>query len=325
MRAPAPKTAPAVEQRPPAKPLERLVWLDAARLLAMGMVALQHLITICDLEPPRVLLGLDPGQIGVAMFFAISGLLAAGGRYGNPINWLSKRLSRIYVPYWIAVAGVLSANYIVQYKPAPLSLVIAEFAGVVGWTHRGDIVGIYFWFVSLLLFCYLLAAVVKFDRRVLPVMIVGSIAWLWWDLGFASNTLAFLTGLSLGQLGKRPSPKLTLAIALLAAVLTLAVNPGFACVTIAGLTILTTAIPFSLHEHAEAIIAKLSELSYHFYLVHVPFYLAADKLFPNRIGLVFLLGTTGAAVGAVALYVMETYVRKGIATLYPSGRPAQTA
>ncbi|UUO06867.1 acyltransferase [Blastopirellula sp. J2-11] len=313
--------APRAEaDKPPAQPIERLVWLDAARLGAMGLVALQHIITICDREPPQVLLGLDPGQIGVAIFFAISGLLAAQGKQGHAVRWLSKRLSRIYLPYWIAVTGVLSANYIVQYKPAPLSLVIAELAGVVGWTHRGDIVGIYFWFVSLLLFCYLLAAIVKLDRRVLPLLVVASIAWLWWDQGFASNTLAFLTGLSLGQLGKRPSPLLTLGVTITAAVLTFAVHPGFACVTIAGFAILSTAIPFSLPEQTETIIAKLSELSYHFYLVHVPFYLAADKLFPNALLPVFLLGTTGAVIGAGALYVMEAYLRKGLASLYPSRR-----
>lgn len=288
--------------------------------MAMGLVALQHLITICDQEPPRVMLGLDPGQVGVAIFFAISGLLAAQGKQGHALSWLSKRLSRIYLPYWIAVTGVLTANYIVQYKPAPLSLVLSEYAGIVGWTHRGDIIGVYFWFVSLLLFCYLLAAVVKFDRRILPLLVAGAIAWLWWDAGFAANTLAFLTGLSLGQLGMRPAPKWTLTVTVVAGALTLAVHPGFACVAIAGLTILSTAIPFALHEQAEAVIAKLSELSYHFYLAHVPFYLAADKLFPDHMFMVFMLGTAGAIVGAVALYVMDAYLRKGIAALLPVRR-----
>ncbi|WP_158265108.1 acyltransferase family protein [Blastopirellula marina] len=306
--------------RAPAKTIERLVWLDAARLMAMGMVALQHLITICDVQPPRMLLGLDPGQVGVAMFFAISGLLAAQGKQGHPVSWLSKRLSRIYLPYWIAVTGVLTANYITQYKPAPLSLVLAEYAGIVGWTHRGDIIGVYFWFVSLLLFCYLLAAAVKFDRRILPLLVVAAIVWLRWDVGYASNTLAFLTGLSLGQLGMRPSFKWTMAVTVVAGALTIVVHQGFACVSIAGMTILTTAIPFSLHEQAEKVIAKLSEMSYHFYLAHVPFYLAADKLFPNHLFMVFVLGTAGAMVGAVALYVMDAYLRKGIAALLPVRR-----
>ncbi|TWT38613.1 acyltransferase family protein [Blastopirellula retiformator] len=315
MRVPERQSAHSAPPRSSAKPPERLVWIDAARLLAMGMVALQHLIKICDLEPSQVVLGLEPGPIGLAMFFSISGLLAAQDRHGDPVSWLTKRLTRIYLPYWIAVVGLLLLNYFVQYKPEPLSLVLAELAGVVVWTQQGDILGMYLWFVSLLLFCYLLTAVVKFERRVLPIMIAVSILWLWWDASFASFTLSFLTGLTLGLSADQPSPKIAVSIALGAAVLAFTVHPGFACVTIASLTMLTTAIPFSLQSHTTAIIARLSGMTYHFYLVHVPIYLAVEHFFPHRLAIVFLLGTAGAALGAVALYLLEIYLRKGFFSL----------
>jgi peptidoglycan/LPS O-acetylase OafA/YrhL len=136
----------------PAIGLKRIPWLDVARLLAMAMVAVQHSLSVCDINPSRVFFHLDPGQFGVAMFFSISGFFVVQGRTTNVGPWLRKRLSRIFVPYWITVTAVLIANHLRSYKPVSVWLVVSEYFGLAGWTHRGQIVGVHLWFVSLLLF-----------------------------------------------------------------------------------------------------------------------------------------------------------------------------
>src|SRR5262245_25693545 len=125
----------------------RMPWLDVARLLAMLLVVIQHWLSDCDIRPARIFFKLDSGQIGVAMFFGISGFLGLQGRGANVRQWLTKRLTRIFIPYWIALTGVFIANVIWSYKPVSSVLIVSEYLGLAGWTHRGQIVGVHFWFV----------------------------------------------------------------------------------------------------------------------------------------------------------------------------------
>src|SRR4051812_46615200 len=91
--------------------------LDLLRLAAMALVAVQHLLSVHGLEPPGLVAGLDPGAVGVALFCALSGWLAAKRRQEVAGQWLLRRLVRVYVPLWVSLTGIFAANAVLDYKP----------------------------------------------------------------------------------------------------------------------------------------------------------------------------------------------------------------
>lgn len=102
------------------------------------------------------------GKLGVSIFVFYSGLLHQfqARRAGDDFsvrNWSAKRLLRIYPTYWVGLALTLAFEVLFHAKNyAPLTI-IANIAGVhllikqhtIGMTQS-------YWFISLILLCYLL-------------------------------------------------------------------------------------------------------------------------------------------------------------------------
>ena len=114
---------------------------------------------------------------------------------GEIVGWLGRRLKKILVPYWLALTAMLLLNYAFHYKPATLGLILAQYAGIAGFTHPLSLIGVQTWFISVILACYLLAALIRFDRIFLPLSVVVALALL---LNHAPNywgcILQFLAG-----------------------------------------------------------------------------------------------------------------------------------
>ncbi|QDS96336.1 Acyltransferase family protein [Roseimaritima multifibrata] len=289
--------------------MPRAPWLDITRLIAMAMVAVQHVLSICDFPTPHLLFQLDLGQIGVAIFFAISGFLALSPSPLNTRQWLFRRLLRIYIPYWITVAGLLTANAIAGYKPVSTSLVISEFLGLAGWTHRGQLIGVHLWFISLLLFCYLLAALIRKFPALLPLTIIISIASLAADAHFAQHTIAFLTGVTLSTNPHAIRPRYQIPIIAIASLAAYSIHPGFITIAVAIVAIGTQFLPGSFSPATITKLARTSNLSYHFYLVHGPVYLATAKGLDKSLPATLIIGTIAAIAAALVLHKIETFIR----------------
>lgn len=304
--------------RDSATSLVKLVWLDVARLLAMAMVAIQHGLTVIDITPPRLFFNLDAGQIGVAMFFSISGFLVVQDRASSTGPWLMRRLRRIFIPYWITVTALLAANYLLSYKPASVSLVVSEYMGLAGWTHRGELIGVHLWFVSLLLFCYALGAIARTFPRSLPFIVAATIAWLWSDPFYAGHTLAFLTGVSFGRFGRKPPIVGLVAASIAAIALALSVRVGFACIAVGATTLTSTAIPIQVSAQIARLHSKASELSYHFYLVHGPIFLLVARAFSGSLMAVAVVGTVGSVVAAILLHGMDAALQRSLSAVHCS-------
>lgn len=90
-------------------------------------------------------------NVGVQVFFIISGFLYGTKTIEEPVGWLKKQFKKILIPYYIFLIFAVLGYAIV----APESLSIKNICGAV--LTIGQIKGIsHLWFVSYILFCYLI-------------------------------------------------------------------------------------------------------------------------------------------------------------------------
>lgn len=257
---------------------------DLMRFAAMAAVLAEHLLGIAhhplSNEVPYYL---HPGQLGVAMFLALSGFLALrGGRSETISAWLGRRLQRIYIPYWIALTAVLALNAAGRYKPVTPSLIVAEYLGVAPFTHASDLIGVHFWFIPVIVLCYLGAALLRWGDAFWPILLVASL-FGHPDAGLHGHFLAFLCGAVLGRIDTlRPTwvvPAGVVACAAAAAALAAlagndrsqAVYPllGTVCLLAARCVVTTRRAPR---------LASASKATYEFYLIHVPVLLVVERV-----------------------------------------------
>ncbi|MGH7043937.1 MAG: acyltransferase family protein, partial [Acetobacteraceae bacterium] len=108
----------AVEAPPlPARPARRLASIQCLRALAAAVVVLVHMRVFEPKYDPGLVLAphvLDFGQLGVDLFFVISGFIMTTitvrefGRQGAARRFLAQRFLRIYPIYWVFALAVLA-------------------------------------------------------------------------------------------------------------------------------------------------------------------------------------------------------------------------
>lgn len=90
-------------------------------------------------------------NVGVQIFFIISGYLYGSKRIDAPIPWLKKRFVKILTPYYIFLTLAIIAYLIISPERLRFTSVISSYFVV------GTIKGInHLWFVSYILFCYII-------------------------------------------------------------------------------------------------------------------------------------------------------------------------
>lgn len=90
-------------------------------------------------------------NVGVQVFFIISGFLYGSRSIDEPIPWLQKRFVKILTPYYIFLTLVIISYLIVSPDRLDLTYIVASYLVV------GTIKGInHLWFVSFILLCYLI-------------------------------------------------------------------------------------------------------------------------------------------------------------------------
>ena len=132
------------------------------------------------------------GKLAVSIFLFMSGLLLqyqvnrAGGKL-ELASWARKRFFRIYPLYWAGLVLTLLCAWYFNHRTYSLGTLVANFLGIMIWIRQKVVTSGYavtFWFISLLLLCYVLFPLARLVRRK---------AWL--VLGaFAVSAVAFQTG-----------------------------------------------------------------------------------------------------------------------------------
>lgn len=126
--------------------------------------------------------------IGVPMFFILSGFLYGNRSIDEPIPWLKKRFVKLLVPYYIfltlAIVGYLIvAPGVIQWKIVFTTYLVVGTIGGIG----------HLWFVSYILFCYLLTPYLAMIRDYLErKSLVGAMGLLFMMIG-AYSVIAMIT------------------------------------------------------------------------------------------------------------------------------------
>ena len=131
-----------------------LAVISLIRFLAMLSIIACHFCQYFESEWAQWL------NIGVQLFFIISGFLYGNQTISEPIPWLKKRFVKILVPYYlfltVAVVGYLIvAPDVIPWKTVVTTYLVVETIGGIG----------HLWFVSYILFCYLLTPYLELIRN----------------------------------------------------------------------------------------------------------------------------------------------------------------
>jgi peptidoglycan/LPS O-acetylase OafA/YrhL len=273
---------------------------DLARIAAISLVALQHLLTVSGHRPPLLLGCLNVGQLGVTVLCGLSGYFSMRSSRTTNLGWISRRLNRIFIPYWISLVAIFTANAVVGYKPVSLGLIVSEFAGTALFTHPGSLVGVHVWFISLILMCYAVAVVLRWKAATLPLFVTLAVAAVFCaDALVAAHVLSFLAGCSLAKCGvwKRLWP-MGMLIVVGCALGIGSLNACFAYPCAATIVVLLCNTWFAT---SPARLARWSESTYEFFLVHGPIYLGLAKYAHLGIFANAVFGTSLAIIATILL------------------------
>lgn len=286
--------------------------MDVVRLFATGLVTIQHALTLVGREDQATILGLSIGQLGVALFLAVSGLLASESRR-PPFPWLVRRLWRVYPAYWLVIGASFFLAWMVGYKRFGMGQVAAQFAGIGLFTHANNLVNTPTWFVSLLLVCY----AGTFAARLLLVQhLAGAVASIVFAILVATDPNAWLlahfltysVASTIALIGKEYRPRvawLTVGILLPMAIWWQRAF-GYTAVSIlvVELSLMLRTVPHWVRVAAE--------YSYEYFLVHGLALFGMLRMLPSApwvsVGLAILL----AAGAAVAVHRMVEIARQAV-------------
>lgn len=275
----------------------------------MVMVVIQHTLSLADREDLTVLAGLSIGQLGVAVFLVVSGLLSCESRR-TPVAWLSQRLCRVYPAFWIAMIGSFCLASMSGYKNASLGQIASQMLGTGLWTHGDELVNSPTWFVSLILACYLGTFLSRFVGRPRFVAAVCSIGLTIIVARDAAPWLQshFLTYAVSCAIAAYPFGTIrnvtTLLIAASFGILAVTIQPAFAYT---ALSLLIVELSLRLRNRPRAI-RLAADYSYEFYLVHGVALAGALTLMKSSPVLAVIAALSGSAVAAVILSHVATFM-----------------
>jgi len=287
---------------------QRRTGLDVLRLAAMLLVTLQHALSALDRYDLTSLGGVSLGQLGVAIFCAISGYLAFHGKDAAPGRWLLARLQQIFPAYWVAMLFSFMVTWVFHVKTFTFAQFVSQMLGLGYFTHGWELVNVVSWFISLILLCYLIAALAKWLRR--PTAILGMaslVAWglvyLQWEVDLSRHVLAFtLAGLLCLHAPRAP---LVWAAALL-----LIACPPWPQFSYAALAILLLFLFSTWHPPLLPVIQAMSNHVYEYFLLHGIFLVGGIRLLPAQPVLGVFLGIAASFVGAVVLKRLISEIQK---------------
>lgn len=119
--------------------------ISLVRLVATVFIVLCHFFQYYDLEAAWWF------NVGVPMFFCISGFLYGGKRLSSPMDYLCKGFRKILIPYYCYLTAAIFVYFVFHREMLSYQIVFRAIS------TSGTVRGIeHLWFVSYILFCYLL-------------------------------------------------------------------------------------------------------------------------------------------------------------------------
>lgn len=177
------------------------IFVSVSRVIAMLMIVVCHILQAYDNNWAYVF------NVGVQMFFLLSGFLYGRKDEINCKNFLMSRLKKVYFPYLIyftiAVLCLILFS-LVQISWNQMVVYILNLQGFVGKPIEGLN---HLWFLSVLMLCYILTPVIKKLLRkkcwvtVLGLLIIAIIEYLLLQKKYAMFTWValYLLGIIIGE------------------------------------------------------------------------------------------------------------------------------
>jgi peptidoglycan/LPS O-acetylase OafA/YrhL len=330
-------------------PAARVPGLDVLRLLAIAAVSVQHLLSIAHHDTGPQWLGINPGDVGVGLFCAVAGTLAAqpAAMALSPGKWLLRRLRRVLPAYWIVLSLSFLLALATNYKPITLPLFLAQFAGVAPFFYdTAQLINQSTWFVCLILVCYFacfLGRVLHAPRLGLGVAVgvaLGMMLWHRGDTHLPVQIATFWIAARLATFASKPAagtgqsrfrqalPTLITGIALilLGPLLTWRhpAHPDMWITALPGLCLLILGLALAGAPRGLSPLRVPASLVYEYFLVHGIFFVAAARQFPaHAIAAGVFLAIPAAVLAAAALhYLLGRVVTPGAQTKEASPAPA---
>lgn len=112
-------------------------------------------------------------NIGVQVFFLISGYLYGHKEIKNWPNWYFKRIKRIYIPFITVVIAFTPFYFYVAGLDIHSLGELVCYITCTQWPGGGSFYGFgHLWFVSAILICYLSTPILQSLRRVAPIIVI---------------------------------------------------------------------------------------------------------------------------------------------------------
>ncbi len=130
--------------------------LDYIRVMSMASIVLCHYFQIRGNAEISSWL-----NIGVQIFFILSARLICQKQFTNKKDiflFFKTRILRIFIPVWIYLVCIIPALFVVGRGPK-ISAIIMYFFGLSGFAKSGVLGLGHFWYITVMLICYLLAPI----------------------------------------------------------------------------------------------------------------------------------------------------------------------
>lgn len=132
----------------------RDVSISVARCVAMLLIISCHMFSYYKYELALWL------NVGVQVFFVISGFLYGTKDISSPIEFIIRNFKKILVPYWLFLVIAVAAYYLLCPQALCMTSIIRAFS------CSGTIKGLgHLWFVGYILFCYFLTPYLFWLRK----------------------------------------------------------------------------------------------------------------------------------------------------------------
>ncbi len=276
--------------------------LDYLRVLAVVLVTIQHAAAILGGKDWMTWRGVNVGQLGVAIFLAISGFLASQSRQAA-WPWLVQRLRRIYPALWIVMTICFCLTWLSGYKQFDAYQVISQMLGLGFFTHPDHLVNTATWFISLLLVCYLGVFVARLFKSPILIGVASSLGLLAWALRVpepsfvvhvCTFSVAFVGGATVPN---AMAPRLLMVTGGLAVALGITAEPLFIG---AGVSLIAVGLALRMST-APWFIRDMADVSYEYYLLHGVFLVGVLRGFPGPPAFRLLVALVSAVIAAKCL------------------------
>lgn len=279
--------------------------IDILRIIALVLVTWQHAASVFGYYADTQWHGVSPGQTGVAIFCAISGYLAFHARPESVTQWFKKRLTKIFPAYWLVTIGAFFLTAITSSKDFSGWLLISQMLGLGYFTHGWELINVVSWFISLILLCYILAAICWKNRSpdyllILFTLLAVLSCGLRLEVVMSRHVIAFCLG---GYLAFSNRYFFIFLVVIGLTVVGVNIDPQF-FYSGTSLVFILAAIKWKLQY--SKIIQYASNYSYEYFLVHGIFLVGVSKII-SQTYIAFVLALTGSIVAAILVRHLSSF------------------